>query len=58
MTQLRRLQHTRVISSMFHVTMLNNSAIDCQQEVQTDIQHLLEEFEGIFAEPTSLPSHR
>ena len=37
MNQLRRLQHT---CSMFHITMLNNSATDSQQEVQTDIQRL------------------
>ena len=38
--------------------MLHNLVPDDQQEVQADIHHLLEEFESVFAEPSSLPLHR
>ena len=58
MNQLHRLQQIGVISSLVHITMIENSTSDSQIEVQTDIQQLLGDFESIFAEPTSLPPHR
>ena len=58
MNQLRKLQHTRVISFMFHITMMTNQVHDCQQALQEDIHQLLTEFEDVFAEPTTLPPHR
>ena len=47
MNQLRMLQHTGVISSLFHITMIDNSALDSQPEVQIEIQQLLGDFESI-----------
>ena len=43
---------------MFQITLLKEEVLVPNLEVEKEVEHLLGEFEDLFAKPKSLPPHR
>ena len=58
MNQLRKMQIKGVVSLIFQITLLKEEISVPTLEVKREVEHLLREFEDLFAKPKSLPPHR